>query len=155
VRDPRDVATSAWFHFGRTDGRSMEEYIRYFITQVWPLNVGTAQQSAAGLADRYMEIRYEDLHGRELEYIERICAFLSVDASESSIQACLRSGDFKARSGGRQRGTTDANSFYRSGTAGDWRNHLPVDLAQCCCREIAPLMESCGYDPACLEATAA
>ena len=55
----------------------------------------------------------------------------------------------KRLSGGRERGEKDNDKFFRSGTIGDWRNHLPLDLVESCCGEIAPLMNECGYDPSC------
>ena len=148
IRDPRDVATSAWFHMGQHDPRPFEAFVEHFITQVWPINVGHARQAAGALGDRYMEIRYEDLHGDERRHVEQMLGFLGADASEAAIEACLASGDFTRRSGGRSRGQTDAGSFYRTGTAGDWRNHLPPELVETCCQTVAGLMTACGYDPA-------
>ena len=147
IRDPRDVTTSAWFHFGKNDKRSFEEYVRYFITQVWPVNVGGARQAAPSFGSRYCEVRYEDLHGHEPEHTKAFLEFLGVDASEAPVRACLEAGDFRRLSGGRERGEKDNDKFFRSGTIGDWRNHLPLDLVESCCGEIAPLMSECGYDP--------
>lgn len=155
MRDPRDMATSAWHHFGPHEGRSLEDFVRHYITQVWPVNVGNARKAAPMLGDRYVELRYEDLHEDERGHIRRILRFLGVDAADGAVDACQAAGDFRRRAGGRRRGESDASSFYRSGTVGDWQNHLPVELVQDCCERIAPLMEVCGYDPACAEASTA
>ena len=146
IRDPRDVATSAWFHFGRNDPRGLEKYIRYFMTQVWPLNVSAPAQVAAQLGPRYRAIRYEDLHADEPGRTRSLLQFLGVDDSDAAVQACMAGGSFKKHSRGRERGQTDNDHFYRSGTVGDWQNHLPVELVQACCDAIKPLMQHYGYD---------
>ncbi|UCG32662.1 MAG: sulfotransferase [Phycisphaerales bacterium] len=146
IRDPRDVATSAWFHFGRNDQRGFEEYIRYFMTQVWPLNVNAPAQVAAQLGPRYRTIRYEDLHADEPVQLRDLLQFLGVDDSDAAVRACMEGGSFKRHSRGRERGQTDNDHFYRSGTVGDWQNHLPVSLIQACCGSIKPLMQEYGYD---------
>jgi hypothetical protein len=49
-------------------------------------------------------------------------------------------------SGGRRRGEQDANSFYRSGTVGDWRNHINPDIARRCCVPVSAQMQRFGYN---------
>ena len=154
IRDPRDVATSAWHHFGKGGQRSFEDFFRYMMTEVWPLNVGTARQAAPHLGDRYFELRYEALHADEYEVTHQLLAFLAVDSSPAATTKCVQAGDFKTRSGGRKRGQMDNTSLYRKGMIGDWQNHIPVDLAESCCARIAQLMTQCGYDPACAAAMA-
>jgi len=149
VRDPRDVATSAWFHFGQSDPRSFETYVHYFMTQVWPVNVGGARQAGPPLGDRYLELRYEDLHAEPTSHIQKVLAFLGVDASDQAIAQCHAFARFEKWSGGRKPGQADPKSFYRTGTRGDWRNHIPIELAQRCCSQIASLMTPYGYDPSC------
>lgn len=149
IRDPRDAATSAWHHFGKNDKRSFEDYVRYFITQVWPVNVGGARKAAANLPGKYLEVRYEDLHTDETAQVKRILDFLGVDSSDATVAQCVESGSFKRRSGGRERGDSNSSHFYRNGQVADWMNHLPVELAESCCSAVAPLMSACGYDPSC------
>lgn len=147
IRDPRDVATSAWFHIGRSDHRSKDELIRHFMNEVWPLNVGTARREGPQAPEQYIEVRYEDLLDRESSEVQRLLSFLDVDCSANMAQACIEAGSFQKASGGRSRGEADESSFYRKGTAGDWVNHIEPELAHACCQPIADLMREVGYDP--------
>ena len=149
VRDPRDVATSAWFHQGVGGERSFEEFIPYFMNTVWPLHVGNAKKVATKLGDRYLEVRYEDLHDHEREQVQRILNHLGANASEAAVRKCMDHGSFQKNSGGRERGDERSDQFLRKGVTGDWVNHIPYDLAQRCCDKIADLMEAFGYNPTC------
>jgi hypothetical protein len=149
MRDPRDAATSALHHFGKSDGRSREEYFRHFIQEVWPAAIAGARQSAErlGLGARFIEVRYEDLHRDERGEVRRMLGLIGVDAANASIDACVAAGSFKARAGGRERGNEDKSSFYRRGVVADWLNHMTPQLAEELCAPIAGLMRDCGYDP--------
>jgi hypothetical protein len=149
IRDPRDTATSAWFHFGEADGRPFEQYIEHYITQIWPINVTVARQSGQRLGGRYTEVRYEDLKADTSGHLWRLLEFLEVDAGDAAVAGCIEAASFKKKSGGRVPGQKDDKSFYRCGTSGDWLNHIPTELAARCCAKIAPLMKRCGYDPTC------
>jgi len=155
MRDPRDVAVSGWFHDGRTSGRTFEQFVYHYMNEVWPLQVGSARRDGPPLgAKRYFEIRYEDLLEDEQGIVERVLAFLDVDRASGAVAQCRAAGSFKRLSGGRDRGEEDQSNFYRKGVAGDWRNHLPLELVQPCCDRIAGLMVAAGYDPDCAAALA-
>jgi hypothetical protein len=149
IRDPRDTATSAWFHTGQNENRSFEQYIEHYMTQVWPINVTLARQSGRRLGGRYTEVRYEDLLADTSGHLWRLLEFLNVDAGDSAVAGCIEAASFQKKSGGRAPGQKDNKSFYRCGTSGDWVNHIPVELAAKCCAKIAPLMKRCGYDATC------
>ena len=149
IRDPRDAAVSQWlFRARHDDSRSFEEFMRHSITKGWPLNVLSARHAGQNLGDgQYVEVRYEDLLTDEMCQLRRLLEFLDVDASDEAIEKCRIAGDFRRRSGGRERGDGRDDKFYRRGVAGDWRNHLPEDLARECCGQIPGLMRAFGYDP--------
>ncbi|MCA9244609.1 MAG: sulfotransferase [Phycisphaerales bacterium] len=149
IRDPRDAANSAWFHFGRTSGRSLPDYARYWIETVWATNVSLARRAGPALTDRYHELRYEDLHANEEAELLKLLRFLGATHDAETLNACREAGSFRKHSGGRERGQGDANAHYRKGQVGDWRNNLPLDVVRSACEKVAPLMRECGYDPNC------
>jgi hypothetical protein len=147
VRDPRDAATSALFHLATNDPRPKEKYVESFITESWRLHVEAAVAAEQQLGSSViLNVRYEDMHRDDRGIIRRCLEHIGVDASESSIEACAQSGSFEKLSGGRKRGQTDSKSFYRSGTVGDWQNHLDPNLARRCCHAVKNLMDRFGYE---------
>ena len=147
VRDPRDAATSALFHLALNDPRPREKYIESFITESWRLHVEAAvaaeQQLGSGVI---LNVRYEDMHRDDGGIIRRCLEHVGVDCSDAVVEACRQAGNFEKLSGGRKRGQADPKSFYRSGTVGDWQNHLDRDLAKRCCLPVKNLMDRFGYD---------
>ena len=88
----------------------------------WNTRVGRATQDGpALLGANYAEVRYEDLLKRPRKEAGRLLEFLGVDASEQTVQRCVRATSFEKLSGGRSRGE-EAASFFRKGIAGDWKN---------------------------------
>ena len=149
IRDPRDMATSQWVRYAKNnDPRGIEVYTEQQITRTWVTHVQAARQAGAALGEsRYAEVRYEDLMENESAELARLLRFLGADASAEQVARCAEAGSFKKHAGGRKRGQELAGAFYRKGVAGDWVNHLPADVVLRSCRQIAPLMRSCGYDP--------
>ena len=74
------------------------------------------------LEDNYVEVKYEDLLENTGEEIGRLLKFLGADAREKNVRRCVEAASFEKLSGGRKPGEEDANSFFRKGVAGDWKN---------------------------------
>lgn len=74
------------------------------------------------LEDNYTEVRYEDLLENTEKEIGRLLEFLGADAREKNVRRCVEAASFEKLSGGRKPGEEDANSFFRKGIAGDWKN---------------------------------
>jgi hypothetical protein len=146
VRDPRDAATSALFHLAKGDPRTKEAYIESNIAQTWRLSVGAAIAAEKQLGPNvFLNIRYEDLHANESSALRHCLDFLKLDSSNAMIAQCSDAGNFEKLSGGRQRGQKDPNSFFRSGTVGDWKNHIDPALLRKVCASIEPFMKHFGY----------
>jgi hypothetical protein len=147
IRDPRDAATSALFHLALNDPRPKEKYIESFITESWRLHVEAAIAAEKQFGSSViLNVRYEDMHRDDRGIIRQCLQHVGVDYSDAAVELCKSAGSFEKMSGGRKRGETDQKSFYRSGTVGDWRNHLDPALAARCCEAVKGLMERFGYE---------
>lgn len=147
IRDPRDAATSGFFHFAKGEESKRTEHFRQFMQGSWAQAIQLSRAAAKAFPSQYLELRYEDLLTNEEAELGRCLQFLGVDAGPDAVRACVESGSFERRSGGRTRGEKDATAFFRNGTAGDWRNHLDGSTATALCAPIGELMRSCGYEP--------
>jgi len=146
VRDPRDAATSALFHLARTDPQPRDQYIESFINRTWRGSAEAALKVERGLGSAaFLNVRYEDLHANATAVLRKCLTFLKVDASPQALESCRDAGSFETLSGGRRRGQSDPDSFYRKGIVGDWVNHIDPDLAEKCCAQVGDLMRHFGY----------
>jgi hypothetical protein len=146
VRDPLDAATSALFHLAKDDVRSRGEYVTAFVNESWRHHVEAAVAAERRLGSgTFLNVRYEDLHADPDPVIARCLRHVGVDASPAAVAACRDAGSFERMSGGRQRGEADPTALCRNGLVGDWRNHIPVDLARAACAPVAELMRRFGY----------
>ncbi len=131
TRDGRDVCVSGWFHNQRKAGPDfakkfpdLNTYIKYTVTQHWLPYIQQAQQFGQQHPERYLELRYEDLHQDPEAQTKNLLTFLGMDDSEAATLACLEAGSFKKLTEGRTRGEEDKSSFFRKGVIGDWQNHF-------------------------------
>jgi hypothetical protein len=146
VRDPRDAATSALFHLAKGDPRPIGEVVGAFIGESWRIHIEAAIAAERRMgSDRFLNVRYEDLHADPDPVIRLCLQHLDVDASDSAVAACREAGSFERMSGGRRRGEVDPGALCRNGLVGDWRNHIPAAVAQAACEQVAALMKHFGY----------
>lgn len=149
VRDPRDAATSAWFHFagGSADnaGKDFAAYASEFIAGPWSVGVSAAIAASRQLPGRVHHIRYEDLHAAPDESIGAMLRFLDLDASPRAVGPCIEASRFERWSDGRARGDGNNTHFYRKGVVGDWAAHMTAEQADACCRPVGDLMRQFRY----------
>ncbi len=127
VRDCRDVVVSGHAHLKRQHGAAGDEPIEKYakrVATVWAGDVHRAAEAAETLPGRTMTLRYEDLHQDPSPSLRRAFSFLEVDDNDEIVQSCIEVGRFENLTGGRSRGAEDADSQFRKGIVGDWRNVL-------------------------------
>lgn len=152
VRDPRDAATSAWFHFagGSPDnaGKDFAAYATEFIAGPWSVGVSAAISASRQLPGRVHHIRYEDLHAAPGQSIAAMLRFLDLDSSTEAVGPCIDASRFERWSDGRARGDGNNAHFYRKGVVGDWAAHMTSEQADACVRPVHDLMRQFNYTAA-------
>jgi hypothetical protein len=153
IRDARDVAVSGWHHLHRTapaaDLRQLAAFREYALlsAQLWQVVVLRARAEAARLGDRYLEVRYEDLHADPDAALDRLLGFLGVASEPALRRACIDQASFSALSGGRAAGQEDRSAFLRKGLPGDWHNWFDPALNAAVLAQVGPLLAALGYAP--------
>lgn len=150
VRDPRDVAVSAWGHTARTDSRFTEtppdlRQMAMKTAESWATYVRGVDRAVAAAGLACHRLRYEDLLASPAEALAGVFGFLGVSTDATVVAACVESASFERASGGRARGQEDAGSFYRKGVAGDWRTHLDEADSRSMLELTQGLAETLGY----------
>jgi hypothetical protein len=155
IRDGRDGVVSGWHHNLRENPESfrarfpdMAAYARYFAENHWLSYIAAARAFGARNPDRFLELRYETLLDEPESQVRRLLAFLGVDASDTSVGACVSGASFERLSGGRAPGQTDAKSHFRKGVAGDWREGLDPAALHAFEAAAGPTMAELGYEAA-------
>jgi hypothetical protein len=151
IRDGRDQAVSAWWHYQRDEGirrkmaRHSWEQWALEEGKRWSTLIRSVRAARAATKVSYHEVLYERLLEEPATILKQVFDFLDVEATAGIISACLQEGRFDKLSGGRQRGDENRNSFFRKGEHGDWRNHMSAELAQRFDEETKGLLEELGY----------
>ena len=131
LRDGRDRAISLYYHCLRTEpwvieatsGLRRMHWDEAF--HAWVHDVRLNEEYFAHPS--CLLVRYEDLSRNPHGELERILGFLGVRADSHLCQELVRAASFQAMTRGRQPGQEDRGSFFRKGTAGDWRTFEPRD----------------------------
>jgi len=154
VRDGRDGAVSGWHHNIREKGEAafrkrfpdFAAYAAYFAEGHYIPYIRKAQAFGQAEGDRYLEVRYEELHAEGERVTREMLEFLNVRADDAGVEACLKVGDFRAMSGGRERGEADAGSHFRKGVVGEWRSFFDERARRAFEDPAGGLLEELGYE---------
>ncbi|HTW70697.1 MAG TPA: sulfotransferase [Acetobacteraceae bacterium] len=151
VRDGRDCAVSAWFHnlratpeWTRATYASLSNYAAVF-AQEWATDIAQAHTFAAACPGACLTVRYESLVDDTAAVLRGVLDFLGLDAGAGVVAQCCDAARFERLSDGRARGTEDSGSFFRSGTSGNWRDHLDEAANRAFIAAASPWLEVLGY----------
>ena len=137
LRDGRDAVSSA-VNAGLYEG-SVETACRQ-----WLLRVRTAREFGRTIAaDRFMEMRYEDLVSGPRAAVETVCGFLGLDFQEEMMEhegAYTKMGDATAHDHHSKVGEP-----VTTGSIGKWKERLTDDQADTVERMLGDELERTGY----------
>lgn len=124
IRDGRDVASSNinTFKIARYGENTVEKAILN-----WQANVTAARQNAPMLGDRYLEIRYENLHHQPYEQMLTVFEFCGLDTSNIDINHVVEAHQFDKLKQSKKLPQSDISApvgHYRSGKIGSWQTEL-------------------------------
>ncbi|MHC4208311.1 MAG: sulfotransferase [Planctomycetota bacterium] len=148
IRDGRDAAVSGWGQVRRVGSadrfESFADYAVFFADRHWVPYVSRARAAGARLGDRYLEVRYEQLHADAARQARRLLLLLGVSATDDVVRSCVQRASFRAISG-REAGDEDLSSHLRKGIVGDWKNHFDEATLSRFEAVAGPLLQELGY----------
>lgn len=138
-RDLRDVLVSRYFHDlrnGVTNAASVEDYFNNEKGDVRLRKYMEYQHfwHSRGVNAPFV-CRYEDLHSKFENEVERIAAFLGIELSNERIAYIKDKTAFSAQK------ETGEGKFFRKEIVGDWRNHIKDETV----KKIAEMAVSTSY----------
>lgn len=122
VRDGRDVAVSVRAAAATWNPGLSARFGRTFAdaARSWRSTVEAIATAGARRPDKYIEVRYEDLHADVDAALDRLFRFCGIEADPPLIKRIAEAARFDSheKSGG--------DSFRRAGRTGDWRTEMNV-----------------------------
>jgi hypothetical protein len=139
VRDVRDVAVSEYLR-ERAKGLvgNVDDYLGDFLEGrkrhgSWARHLSSWLDSETARKGDLLVLRYEDLHTRPLEILQKATAFLGLKVLSSSIQRAIEDNTIERMrvkedvSGVTFQGGGEDGRFVRKGSIGGWRDRLTRD----------------------------
>jgi hypothetical protein len=174
VRDPRDMAVSAFFsHLNSHPAQEFPHLLEYrdklrSATKEDGLLMELARPYVYGAMSAWdyslpnvLELRMEDVVREPREWFGRIFDFLGiVDGHVASgkggagrpcltldmVAEIVARNDFTNKTGGRRPGEEDIHSHYRKGVPGDWKNHFTERHKDYVKKNLNTLLVKLGYE---------
>ena len=159
VRDPRDVAISFAYHYGRPLGRAVA-----VLCSSWSFNFKPQQMGRTELLTSWGEhvaawtalkrfpllvLRYEDLLANAEAGVRRIAGFVGKEVSDKQVRNIVAATSFgQLRRQEAERGFTEAvraRGFFRVGKAQQWRAVKDQSVFQPLLDRFSRLMRRYGY----------
>jgi hypothetical protein len=155
-RDLRDVAVSEYFYVRQTPWHPMHPHYRtigvkdglmLFAERTLPGYISWVRSWHANHdKELSLEVRYESLVADPAGQLTRIASHLLMQHTPKLIASIVDAHSFTRLSGGRERGQTSEQSFFRSGTTGDWRNHFDETVTAAYKSALGEFLIEFGYE---------
>lgn len=137
-RDLRDVAVSHVFYVKRTKyhpehsayrNLTIQQGLNYFAQTLLPQFVEWIETWQKHIdSDLSYILKYEELVANPFKKMKEVTKHYGISITDEELQAIINENNFEKLSGGRKKGDTDSQSFFRSGTTGDWKKYFDEDL---------------------------
>lgn len=148
VRDARDVIVSGsahWKQLQSQEGKAGDPETAFaYLLDSW-IEIQHAMEHATQRFDQVLVVRYEDMLDDPLGQARRVFSFLEAHDDPDLIRRCVEATSFFKLSGGRSPGEEDPSSFFRNGTAGQWKDRLTPEQIQRVHDRAGGLLEAYGY----------
>jgi sulfotransferase family protein len=167
IRDGRDVVASL-LAASHTWGTAWAPHTARRAARTWVANVQNARRAGAQFpADRYCEIRYEELSARTARVLRRVTDFLGLEWAETDLDAAIRANTADELRAGRgtdirlggefqsEGRVTEPEGFVRRATVGAWRQDLSPGQRFVVSWVARDLLRELGYLPGSSEGTGA
>jgi hypothetical protein len=149
ARDPRDVLTSAWYFFRKSEAEQddAEEKLAFIRSALPSVLDGARIMLAFGEQhpDAYRMVTYEMLREDPAPVVAGLFRFLGLCAHNEIVADCLDQTSFAQGTGGRQAGVAQNGAFMRKGVVGDWRSTLTPAMNDVILRELGWMFPHFGW----------
>jgi hypothetical protein len=158
VRDPRDQMISGYWYLRNhprhpSHALAMKLDIDEFISHELDPHLAEIRRTEwlrSWIENRDLNlsllVRYEDLLASTIATLEQILAYFNFDVNEPTIERIVTSNSF-TKSSGRPPGAEDPTSFFRRGTAGEWKEIFTADHKAQFSSQMEDLVTALGYEP--------
>jgi hypothetical protein len=155
-RDLRDVAVSYYFYVRRTPWHP--EYHVYTDLDVSEGLEVFADRTLSAYRDwiyswhqnrnphMSLMFRYEDMLADTMAIMTKVAKHFDLDSSRPTVERIVGQHSFQNLSGGRTSGEESAQSFFRKGTSGDWKNYFSKELSVKYKRAIGDFLIEFGFE---------
>ncbi len=163
ARDPRDLVVSDYFSL-RYSHLTSDPYIAEMRAKLGSLSLHAGLQDRINASEAsYFSVlrewaqaedtsairifKFEDLFGdRSVDHFRELFRHCRMDLPDPALERLLEQYSFEAFSGGRKPGEEDAQSHYRKGIAGDWRNYFSDREKDLFKQRTGSLLVELGYE---------
>ncbi len=158
IRDLRDTLISSYFSLRNSHEAEVGWMPKYravlqrlnkedgllYLIEVWLHHVAAIQRSWLASGEAFY--RLEDILKDQIPPVRAIFKSICGNDSAVEIEALLARHSFQSLSGGRKPGQEDANSHYRKGVPGDWREHFSPRVTSRFKERFGELPRQAGYE---------